>query len=153
MAAGKDDGLQPAGLGCRDTLRFEACLPLYGHELSPAISPLEAGLGRFVNLEKGEFTGREALAEQKRQGVKRKICGFALVDRGVARAEYPVLADGRQVGVVTSGTFAPTLEKNLGLALVEAQYAAVGQPLAIEIRGKNVAAEVIARPFYKREGK
>jgi aminomethyltransferase len=153
MDAGKEAGLQPAGLGCRDTLRLEAGLPLYGHELSAAISPLEAGLGRFVNLDKGDFTGRQALAEQKRQGVKRKLCGFVLTERGVPRAEYPVLAAGRSIGAVTSGTFAPTLEKNLGMAIIAAEFAAVGQPLEIEIRGKNVAAQVIPKPFYKREGK
>lgn len=153
MAAGEEYGLQPAGLGCRDTLRLEAGLPLYGHELSPAISPLEAGLGRFVHLEKGDFNGRDALAEQQRQGVSRKLCGFAMVDRGVARAEYPVLAAGRPIGAVTSGTFAPSLEKNIGMAIIEAGFAVAGQPLEIEIRGKNAAAQVIAKPFYKREGK
>lgn len=151
MAAGQPYGLLPAGLGCRDTLRFEASLPLYGHELSPQISPLEAGLGRFVKLEKEEFNGRDALAQQKEQGVKRKIAGFVLTDRGVARAGYPVLVNGRSVGQVTSGSFAPSLDKNLGLALVEAEFANVGQKLDIEIRGKTVAAEVIAKPFYKRE--
>ena len=153
MEAGKPYGLLPAGLGCRDTLRFEACLPLYGHELSPDISPLEAGIGRFVKLEKDSFNGREALARQKEQGLKRKMTGFMLTDRGVARAEYPVMAGGRCIGKVTSGSYAPTLDKNLGLALVEAEFAAAGQTFYIEIRGKNVAAEVISRPFYKREGK
>lgn len=153
MTAGESYGLLPAGLGCRDTLRFEACLPLYGHELSPEISPLEAGVGRFVKLDKGDFNGRTALAQQKEQGLKRKLAGFMLTDRGIARAEYPVLAAGRSIGKVTSGSFAPSLDKNLGLALVDAEFAGVGQKFDIEIRGKNVAAEVIARPFYKREGK
>lgn len=153
MTAGESYGLLPAGLGCRDTLRFEACLPLYGHELSPEISPLEAGVGRFVKLDKGDFNGRAALAQQKEQGLKRKLAGFMLTDRGIARAEYPVLAAGRSIGKVTSGSFAPSLDKNLGLALVDAEFAGVGQKFDIEIRGKNVAAEVIARPFYKREGK
>lgn len=153
MAAGGGLGLLPTGLGCRDTLRFEACLPLYGHELSPQISPLEAGIGRFVKLDKGDFNGREALAAQKQQGLKRKIAGFALSDRGVARAGYPVVFDGRIIGTVTSGTYAPTPDKNLGLALVEAEFAKAGQCIDIEIRGKKAAAEVIAKPFYKREGK
>lgn len=153
MVAGEPYGLLPAGLGCRDTLRFEACLPLYGHELSQQISPLEAGIGRFVKLDKGDFNGRDALAQQKERGLKRKLAGFVLTDRGVARAEYPVLANGRCIGKVTSGSFAPSLDKNLGLALVETEFTGVGQKFDIEIRGKNVAAEVIARPFYKREGK
>ncbi|EGO62055.1 glycine cleavage system aminomethyltransferase GcvT [Acetonema longum] len=152
MTAGKNQGLLPAGLGCRDTLRLEACLPLYGHELSPQISPLEAGLGYFVKLDKGDFNGREVLLRQKEQGLTRKLAGFVLTDRGVARSEYPVIAAGRQAGQVTSGSYSPTLDKNLGLALVETEFAGQGQKLEIEIRGKNAAAEVIARPFYKRKG-
>jgi aminomethyltransferase len=153
IRAGEADGLLPAGLGCRDTLRFEACLPLYGHELSPQISPLEAGLGRFVKLDKSDFIGKEALVRQQQEGLKRKMAGFILTDRGVARADYPVMAEGRCIGKVTSGSYAPSLDKNLGMALVESGYAAGGQGFTIEIRGKQVAAEVIARPFYKREGK
>ena len=153
MEAGEPLGLAPAGLGCRDTLRFEACMPLYGHELSPAISPVEAGLTRFVRPDKGDFNGREVLATQLQAGPPRKIAGFTLTERGVARAEYPVLADGRRIGTVTTGSYAPTLDKNLGMALVEAAYAKPGTGFAVEIRGKAVAAEVIPRPFYKREGK
>jgi aminomethyltransferase len=153
MEAGEPLGLVPAGLGCRDTLRFEACMPLYGHELSAAISPVEAGLTRFVKPDKGAFNGREALAAQMANGPQRKVVGFALTDRGVARAEYPVTADGRRIGTVTTGSYAPTLDKNLGMALVEAGYAKVGTKFAVEIRGKEVAAEVIPKPFYKREGK
>lgn len=153
MRVGKEDGLQPAGLGCRDTLRFEAALPLYGHELSAEITPLEAGLPRFVKLEKGDFNGCAALTQQKAAGVKRKVVGFALTERGIARAEYPVLKDGRRIGVVTTGSYAPTLEKNIGLALLEAEHAQIGATISIEIRGKAVAAEIIGKPFYKREGK
>lgn len=153
MEAGKPLGLLPAGLGCRDTLRFEACLPLYGHELSAAISPVEAGIGFFVKLDKGEFNGREALAEQKAQGPKRKVVGFVMLDRGIARAEYPVMANGVRIGTVTTGSYSPTLNKNLGLALIQADYAKVGTKIEIDIRGKNLAAEVIGKPFYKREGK
>lgn len=145
-------GLLPAGLGCRDTLRFEASLPLYGHELSASISPLEAGLTKFVNLEKGDFIGRDALAAQKDSGMKRKLCGFVVTGRGIARADYPVMFEGRPIGVVTTGSYAPTLDKNIGNALVESEFAKAGQQFDIEIRGKNVAAEVIARPFYKRKG-
>ncbi len=153
MEAGQPFGLVPAGLGCRDTLRFEACMPLYGHELSRDISPVEAGLTRFVKLDKGAFNGREALAAQLQKGPKRKVVGFVLTERGVARAEYPVTADGRRIGTVTTGSYAPTLDKNLGMALVEAGYAKTGTKFAIEIRGKEVTAEVIPKPFYKREGK
>lgn len=150
MEAGKPFGLIPAGLGCRDTLRFEAALPLYGHELSASITPVEAGLGKFVSLDKGRFNGQAALTEQKLNGPKRKIIGFVVTGRGIPRAEYPVNFEGRRIGTVTTGSYAPTLDKNIGLALVEAGYDAVGQPFDIEIRGKQVPAEVISKPFYKR---
>lgn len=153
MVAGKPYGLLPAGLGCRDTLRFEACLPLYGHELSKEISPLAAGIGMFVKLDKGEFNGSAALTEQKKIGVTHKIVGFVVTGRGIARGEYPVLAEGRKIGRVTTGSYAPSLDKNMGLALVEAEFATVGQEFAIEIRGKQVAAQVVPKPFYKRKGK
>lgn len=153
LAAGKSDGLLPAGLGCRDTLRFEACLPLYGHELSAEISPLEAGLGMFVRLEKPSFLGREVLAAQKQHGTARRLAGFVMRERGVARHGYPIIANGRKIGYVTTGSFAPTLGENLGLGLVENDYAAVGQEWAVEIRGKLIKAQVINKPFYKREGK
>jgi len=153
MTAGKSYGLLPAGLGCRDTLRFEACLPLYGHELSKDISPLEAGIGIFVKLDKGDFIGYAALAEQKKNGVRRKNVGFVITGRGIARAEYPVMAQGRCIGIVTTGTYSPSLDKNIGLALVEAEFAIVGQQFDIEIRGKKVAAQVIPKPFYNRKGK
>ncbi len=153
MEAGRPFGLLPAGLGCRDTLRFEVCFPLYGHELSADISPIEAGLGMFVKLDKRAFNGQEALQEQKTNGPKRRIVGFEMVDRGVARVEYPILVEGSYAGVVTTGTYAPSLDKNLGLGIIQAEYAKVGQKIDIEIRGKNVSAQVIAKPFYKREGK
>ena len=150
MEVGKSYGLIPTGLGCRDTLRFEATLPLYGHELSPDITPLEAGLGKFVALDKGDFNGREILVQQYQTGVKRKIAGFVLTGRGVPRAEYPVVYEGRRIGTVTTGSYAPTLEKNMGLALVEAEFAKTGEQFVIEIRGKEIPAEVIQKPFYKR---
>lgn len=153
MEAGQPYGLVPTGLGCRDTLRFEAALPLYGHELSAAISPIEAGIGKFVSLDKGDFNGRAMLAEQKQNGPQRKVAGFVLTGRGIARAGYPVVYEGRQIGTVTTGSYAPTLEQNIGLALVEAEYAKVGQSFAVEIRGKNIPAEVIKKPFYHRKGK
>ncbi|CUH95239.1 Aminomethyltransferase [Propionispora sp. 2/2-37] len=153
MAAGSPLGLLPCGLGCRDTLRFEVCFPLYGHELSRDISPVEAGIGMFVKLDKGDFIGCNPLREQKERGPKRKIVGFEMLDRGVARGGYSVWVDGSQAGVVTTGSYSPSLNKNLGLALVDAGYAETGKTLAIEIRGKQLAARIIAKPFYKRGGK
>ena len=150
LEAGRHAGLQPAGLGCRDTLRFEAAMPLYGHELSADISPLEAGLSRFVAFDKGDFIGREILLKQKEHGVKRKIVGFEMLERGVARAGYPVLKNGERIGHVTSGSFAPTLGKNLGMALVDANIGPLGTEISIEIREKPVQAVTISRPFYKR---
>ncbi|MDF2634872.1 MAG: Aminomethyltransferase [Pelosinus sp.] len=153
MEVGKPLGLLPAGLGCRDTLRFEACFPLYGHELSADISPLEAGLTPFIKLDKGCFNGKDVLKEQKESGVSRKIVGFVLTERGVARAQYPVLLDGVPIGIVTTGSYSPTLDKNLGLGLIKAEHSKLGQKLEIEIRGKKVSGEIIAKPFYKRGGK
>lgn len=149
MEIGKPLGLLPAGLGCRDTLRFEACFPLYGHELSADISPLEAGLAPFVKIEKGDFNGSEVLKIQRENGVKQKIVGFSLIERGVARAQYPVLLDDCPIGIVTTGSYSPTLDKNLGLALIKTEHGKLGQRLEIEIRGKKVSAEVIAKPFYR----
>ncbi len=151
LAAGEDDGLIACGLGARDTLRFEAKLPLYGQELSADITPLEAGLGFFVKLDKGDFIGRDILAEQKQNGVPRKLVGIELLDRGIPRSHYPVFREGRQIGEVTTGTQSPTLKRNLGLALIEASSAELGTPLEVEIRGKQLKAEVVKAPFYKRQ--
>ena len=153
LETGKPFGLLPTGLGCRDTLRFEACLPLYGHELSPDITPLEAGLGKFIGWDKSDFNGKAALAAQKASGLKRKLIGFEMTGRGIARAEYPVTAGGKVIGFVTTGSPAPTAGKNMGMALVEAAYAEVGKELDIEIREKPVAAKMVARPFVKHNVK
>ncbi|MDR3349400.1 MAG: glycine cleavage system aminomethyltransferase GcvT [Acidaminococcales bacterium] len=153
LRAGAAHGLLPAGLGARDTLRFEACLPLYGHELSAEITPVEAGLGMFVKPDKGIFNGQAVLAAQKKDGAARALIGLEMTGRGIARADYPVWADGKPIGRITTGSVAPTLGKNLGLALVDKNYARIGQELFVEIRGKQVAAKVIKKPFYKREGK
>lgn len=140
----------PCGLGARDTLRFEAKMPLYGHELSDKISPLETGLGRFVELDtKGDFIGREALAKEKEEGRKRKIVGIEMVGRGVARDHMPVKKDGAVVGEITSGSYSPTLGKNLGLAIVPVDYK-VDDTVHVEIRGKDVEAKIVKTPFYKR---
>ncbi|SEN94057.1 glycine cleavage system aminomethyltransferase GcvT [Paenibacillus sp. OV219] len=151
FAAGTAFGLQPAGLGARDTLRFEARLPLYGQELSARISPLEAGLSPFVKLDKGSFIGRDALVHQRTDGVPRKLVGIEMIDRGIPRSHYPVYtADGTPVGEVTSGTQSPTLKRNLGLVLIESGYSGTGTGVWVEIRGKLLKAEVVKTPFYKR---
>lgn len=153
LEAGKDDGLVPAGLGARDTLRMEAALPLYGHELSDMITPLEAGLGMFVKLDKEAFMGKEALAAQKARGLKRKIVGFEMTGRGIPRSQMDVQKDGVSVGFVTSGGFAPSLGGNFGLALVDVGCAAEGTALDIVIRDKPVAARVVRKPFYNKKYK
>lgn len=153
LEAGQDDGLVPAGLGARDTLRFEVALPLYGHELSDSISPLEAGLGMFVKLDKAAFIGREALTAQKADGLKRRIVGFEMTERGIPRSHMDVYRDGSSVGVVTSGGFAPSVGKNLGLALVDMGSTAEGTVLDIIIRDKPVKAQVVRKPFYSKKYK
>ncbi|KKB37268.1 glycine cleavage system aminomethyltransferase GcvT [Bacillus thermotolerans] len=150
LDAGKEEGLLPCGLGARDTLRFEAGLPLYGQELTEDISPLEAGLGFAVKLKKDSFIGAEALRAQKEKGVPRKLIGLEMIDRGIPRHGYPVFADGKEIGQVTTGTQSPTLKKSIGLALVEAAFAVPGQELVVEIRGKQLAAKAVKSPFYKR---
>lgn len=152
LEAGKADGVVPAGLGCRDTLRFEATLPLYGHEISSTITPLEAGLGYFVKLDK-PFIGRDALARQKKEGLKRKVVGFELVERGIPREGYPVHCGGKEVGVVTTGYPAPTVGKTIGLALISAECAELGTELEILIRNKPVKAVVIPKKFLDKKYK
>ena len=150
LEAGKDS-VMPAGLGARDTLRFEATLPLYGHELDENITPLEAGLGFCVKLNKENFIGKESLAKQKAEGLKRKLIGFGMIDRGIPRSNYEVYAEGRKIGYVTTGSFSPTLKKNIGLALIDSAYAKEGTEIEIVIRNKNLKAEVIKKPFYSKK--
>lgn len=150
LRAGQPLGLLPAGLGARDTLRFEAKLPLYGHELSAAITPLEAGLSIFVDWEKPDFIGRAALLQQKTAGADRKLAGFVMKDRGIARAGFQIEKDGIVIGEVTSGSYAPTLQQNLGLGYVKKEEAAIGNEIMVVIRGKRLRAEIIKTPFYKR---
>ncbi len=150
MDIGAPLGLQPVGLGARDTLRLEARLPLYGHELRDDISPLEAGLGMFVKTAKDEFVGKEALLSQKENGLRRKIVGYELMDRGIAREGFTVFGPDGAIGFVTSGTFSPTFNKSIGLAMVDLTYAEVGTEFDIEIRGKKARAIVVKTPFYKR---
>lgn len=151
LEAGKEEGIVPTGLGARDTLRFEAKLPLYGQEISATITPIEAGLGMFVKMDKGDFIGRDALAKQKEEGAKRKLVGFEMLERGIPRTHYEVQVDGRKIGEVTTGTMGPTVKKNIGLALIETEYATIGQELNIIIRNKPVKGVIVKTPFYKRE--
>lgn len=150
---GKEYGLMPCGLGCRDTLRFEAALPLYGNEISSTISPLEAGLGYFVKLNKENFIGKDALVKQKEEGLKRKTVGFEMKERGIPRHGYEVAVNGKVIGVVTTGYFSPTLKKNIGIALIEASYSDLGTEIDILIRNKPVKAEVISKKFYTKNYK
>lgn len=152
VQAGEPVGLLPAGLGARDTLRFEAGLPLYGQELSASISPLEAGLGRFIKWDCGDFIGREALIRQQQEGIPRSLVGLEMIDRGIPRTHYPVYAAGSElaIGEVTTGTHSPTLRANLGLALIQRSYADINQLLEVEIRGRRLQAKVIPLPFYQR---
>jgi aminomethyltransferase len=150
LEAGAPLGLQPAGLGARDTLRLEAAMALYGHELDEATTPLEAGLSWVVKLDKGEFLGRQALLAQQVRGIERQLVGFEIEGRGIAREAHPVLQDGQTVGRVTSGTFSPTLNKGLGMAYLPPSLAAPGQQLEIEVRGRRLPARVVGLPFYRR---
>jgi aminomethyltransferase len=152
LEAGKEEGVVPCGLGARDTLRFEANLALYGQELTPEISPLEAGIGFAVKLNKeADFIGKEALKQQKEKGLTRKIVGIEMIDRGIPRHGYQVFKGETQIGEVTTGTQSPTLKKNVGLALISAEYAGIDSEVEVEIRGKRLKAKVVPTPFYKRE--
>ena len=145
-----EDGITPCGLGCRDTLRFEAGLPLYGDELSPEISPVMAGLSMFCKFDKPEFIGKEALMKQKEEGVARKIVGIEIKDNAIPRAGYPVeTEDGTQVGVVTTGYHSISLDKSICFALVDSAFGALGTPLWIRIRKRVFPGEVIKKRFYK----
>jgi aminomethyltransferase len=152
IAVGEPEGLVPVGLGARDTLRLEARMPLYGQELGEDISPYEAGLGWAVKPDAKDFVGREAMAKTKGAGSSRKVVGFTTIGRsGAPRTHCRVLVDGQEVGHVTSGAFSPTLQQNIGLALIDKAHAGVGKPLQIEIRGKLVDAEQVKTPFYTRQ--
>jgi aminomethyltransferase len=147
---GADDGVLPCGLAARNTLRLEAGMCLYGHEIDETTTLLEANLGWITKLNKGDFTGREPLAKQKEAGIKRKLVGFEVTDRGIARDGHDVLVNGERVGKVTSGSPAPFLKKNIGMAYVPTEFANVGQTIEIDVRGKLVSAQMVPLPFYKR---
>ena len=143
-------GVKPCGLGARDTLRLEAKMALYGNDIDHTTTPIEADLGWIVKLEKGDFNGRDVLQREKEEGPGRKLVGFEMVDRGIARHGYPVVEGGEEVGVVTSGTHSPTLKKSIGLAYLPLDKSAQGSELSILIRGKETRARVVPTPFYKR---
>jgi aminomethyltransferase len=144
-------GATPAGLGARDTLRLEGRLSLYGNDIDETTNPLEAGLGWVVKLDKGDFIGRAALAKIKGEGLPRKLVGFEVTGRGIARHGYPLRdAAGREVGVCTSGSPGPTVGKNIGLGYLPSAMSAVGATFSVDCRGKNIDAVVVPTPFYKR---
>ncbi len=149
LEVGKEDGLLPCGLAARDSLRFEACMPLYGHEIDATINPFEARLGWTVSLGKPAFVGREALLKVKLEKPGRLLVGFEMLDKAVPREHYPIAVDGQEVGYVTTGMKSPTLGKFLGLGYVPRAYAKLGTELQILVRGRPKRAQVIKRPFYK----
>ena len=151
LAVGKDVGVVPCGLGARDTLRFEARLPLYGQEISKDISPLEAGIGFAVKVDKEvDFLGKESLKKQKEEGLTRKLVGIEMLDKGIPRTGYPVYVNEIEVGFVTSGTQSPTLKKNIGLAIVDMEVSPLNTVVEVQVRKNRLKAKVVATPFYKR---
>ena len=148
---GSPEGVLPCGLSARNTLRLEAAMALYGHEIDERTTLLEANLGWICKFNKGEFVGREALAKQKEEGIKRRLVGFEITDRGIARDGQEVVIDGEKAGWVTSGSPAPFLKKNIGMAYVPVAFAGEGQQIHIDVRGRLVAAQIVKTPFYKRE--
>ncbi|RMG02340.1 MAG: glycine cleavage system aminomethyltransferase GcvT [Acidobacteria bacterium] len=147
---GMPDGILPCGLAARNTLRLEAGMSLYGNELDDSISPLEANLSWVCKFDKGDFIGKEALLAQKQNGITRKIVGFEMVEKAIARDHFEVYVDDNKVGYVTSGSPAPFLKKNIGLAFVQIEFAKVGQEIKIDVRGRRFKALIVPTPFYKR---
>jgi aminomethyltransferase len=151
LQAGQPFGLKPAGLGARDTLRTEVCYPLYGHELDENTTPIEAGVGFFVSLDKGEFTGRSVLADQKANGMKKKLVAFKMTDKSAPpRPHYPIWANGASVGEVVSGTQSPSLNLGIGMGYVPTEFAKPDTKIEIVIRGKRFAAVTVKKPIYKK---
>ncbi len=151
LEAGKPMGMIPAGLGARDSLRLEASMSLYGNDIDDQHTILEANLGWILKLQKGDFIGKAALEKQKAEGIKRKLVGFEMIERGIARHGYPIFVNGQPFGTVTSGTQPPFIKKAIGMAYLPIEYTEVGSRFEVEIRDKRVAAQVVAMPFYKRE--
>jgi aminomethyltransferase len=150
LDAGREHGVIPCGLGARDTLRLEAKMALYGNDIDHSTTPLEADLGWIVKMEKGDFLGRDVLEREQSEGVRRKLVGFEMLDRGIGRHGYPVVDGEGEIGVVTSGTHSPTLKKAIGLAYLPPEKTAPGTEFLILIRGKESRARVVPTPFYKR---
>jgi aminomethyltransferase len=151
LAVGHKGCLQPAGLGARDTLRTEVCYPLYGHELDENTTPIEAGVGFFVSLDKGDFVGRGVLAKQKANGTRKKLVAFRMTEKSAPpRPHYPIWIDGSAVGEVVSGTQGPSLNAGIGLGYVPSSSAKPGNKLEIEIRGKRAQAEVVPKPIFRK---
>lgn len=148
---GKEGGILPAGLAARNTLRLESAMSLYGHELSDDINTFEANLGWITKLQKGDFTGSDELKEKKEKGITRKIVGFEMTEPGIARDGFDVYIGDKRVGYVTSGSPAPFLKKNIGLAFLPVEFANDGQEIKIDVRGKHLSAKVVPTPFYKRQ--
>ena len=146
----KHSGLKPVGLGARDTLRLEGCLLLYGNDMDETITPLETTIGWTVKFDKGNFVGREYLLKQREKGIDRKLVGFEMIDRGIPRHGYPVLKGDEMIGKVTSGSFSPSTNKNIGLCLIQSQYAKIGEELQIQIRDNSYKARIVKTPFYSR---
>lgn len=151
LAAGAPFSIRPAGLAARNTLRLEVRYALYGNDIDETTTPWEAGLGWIVKMHKGNFIGREALEQQKQQGVVRKLVGFEMVDRGIPRDHFPVYVDGKPFGHVTSGSFSPSLQKGIGLTYLPVSGAETGTEFEIDRRGKRLRAKVVETPFYKRK--
>ena len=151
MESGKGDGIRPIGLGARDTLRLEAALSLYGHEINAEVNPFEARLKWVVKLDKPPFIGKESLDKILAQGVRRTLVGLSMIEQGIPRQGHEIFSGGRKVGLVTSGTFSPTLGKPIAMALVEKKFGVDGTEFMVAIRGKELKAKVVPLPFYRRK--
>lgn len=153
LDAGREEGIIPAGLGARDTLRQEACLPLYGQELEKDITPVEAGLSRFISFEKSSFNGKAKLQNQHDNVSGRRLAGYEMIDRGIPRHGFEILSGGKSAGITTSGTFSPTLDKNVGMALLEPSLTTSGTEIEVLIRNRPLRARIVPMPFYKKKYK
>ena len=151
MKSGERDGLIPAGLGSRNTLRLEACLLLYGNDMDETVTPLETTVGWTVKFDKGDFIGREALLRQRERGIARRLVGFEMIDRGIPRQDYPVFLGSAAIGKVTSGSFSPSTNKNVGLCLITSRAAQTGNEIHVQIRDNKYKARIVKTPFYTRE--
>ncbi len=150
LESGKPHGILPCGLAARNTLRLEAKMALYGNDIDDTTTVYEADLGWICKLNKGEFIGRDRLARQKEEGMTRKLIGFEVTDKGIARDHYPILINGEEAGMVTSGSHAPYLKKNIGLGYLPIEQSGIGSEFEVDVRGRRLAAQVVQTPFYKR---